>query len=525
MKQIQKKSLLNGITILGITGLICKMLGVFYRIPLAWLVHEEGLGLYQLVFPSYAMLLTVSSAGIPVAISKMISYSLAENDVRTAKKTFKTALCMLIVIGFISMLIMFVGAEFLSYRVGNPKTKMGFIAIAPSLLLVCVMSAYRGYMQGLSDMKPTAISQLIEQIGKVLISLPLAYYGMRHSVSSAAALALSGISVAEFLALVYMYVKYKQVKPQLDTLAQDNSLPQWSNKDIAKKLLKMAIPITLGATVVPLAGFVDSAMLVNRLASQGMDIDTACRLYGLYSGLVITLINVPTALAVALSMSLVPAISASSSEKNTEKIQKNTKMGLRFAFLIGLPCSVGMSILAKELLYTFYSSLGEESLHIAARLLEVSSFTILTFTVVQATSGILQGMQKERIPMYTLVLGVAIKIVLNYIFVGNPHIHIYGAPYASLVCYCISVLPNIYYVNKYSQTKFDYATNIIRPGLACIGMAVVIMAFKTVLPFHRLSTIFMVVMGMFSFLGFGLLSKAITKEDIQMFKRRGKKHA
>lgn len=524
MASIKQKSILNGITVLSITGLLCKIIGVVYRIPLAWLVGEEGLGLYQLVFPSYSMLLTISSAGIPVAISKMISYSVAEKDPRNAKKIFRIALLMLFVIGIVASLILFLGSDLLSGQVGNPKTKWGFVAIAPALFLVCVMSAYRGFIQGLSDMKPTAISQLIEQVGKVLFSLPLAYYGMQFDVATAASYALFGISIAEAIALLYMFLKYRVVFRGMDELPQDIEKPEFPSKTLAKRLVAMAVPITLGATVVPLSSFVDSTMLVNRLCSIGMTVDHACSLYGLYSGLVITLINVPTALAIAISMSLVPAISSASSERNGEKIQKNSKLGLRFAFLIGLPCSFGMSVLAKPLLHFFYSSLGEKSIEIAANLLEISSFTIVLFTVVQATSGILQGLQKQKIPMYTLAAGVAVKIVLNYIFVSNPSIHIYGAPISSLVCYTISTIPNIYYVNKYCKIRFDWSNYILRPGLASLGMAAVLYGLQKILPFSRLSTVILLLVGVLVFLGLAILFQAIQKEDWAMIRRRRKKH-
>ncbi len=524
MPSIKRKSILNGITILSIAGLVCKFVGVLYRIPLAWLVTEEGLGLYQLVFPSYAMLLTISSAGIPVAISKMISYSLAENDPRTAKKTFRIALYILTFVGFISTIIMLLGSGFLSQSVGNPKTQTGFMVIAPALLIVCVMSAFRGYMQGLSDMKPTAVSQLIEQVGKVLFSLPLAYYGMQFGVEVAASYALLGISLAELIALIFMYYKYRTIHKSIDELYQDVTKTQYSSKNIAKRLIYMAVPITLGATVVPLSSFVDSTMLVNRLCSIGMTVDHASVLYGLYSGLVITLINVPTALAIAISMSLVPAISSAVSEHNMEKIRSNSRLGLRFAFLIGLPCSFGMSVMAKPLLHFFYSSLGTNNIEIAANLLEISSFTIVLFTVVQATSGILQGMQKQKIPMYTLALGVSVKIVLNYFFVSNPAINIFGAPISSLVCYLISTVPNVYYVNKYCAMKFDTMNYLLRPGLASIGMAIVLYLLQKVLPFGRLSTLVLFFIGVAVFFVLAVLCKALTKEDWNLIRNRKKKH-
>lgn len=518
--QNNKNTLIKGVSILGIYGLICKIIGVVFRIPLALLIGDEGLGVYQLVFPSYAMLLTISSAGIPVAISQGISFALAREDKHTAYQTFKIAITLLAIIGFVATVFMILASDFLSNRVGNPKTKLGFIMIAPSLFIVCVMSAFRGFTQGQRDMKPTAVSQLIEQIGKAVFALPLAYLGIaRNSVVYAASGALLGTSIAELMALIYIYIVYRSKKR--DLAFKSDRKTQYSNKDIAIRLIKMAVPITLGACVVPLSGFVDSAMLVNRMRDIGFTINKASRLYGLYSGLVITLINVPTALAVAISMTLVPTISNALSTHNYKSIQRQSLQGLRFAFLIGLPCSFGMSVLAKPILNFFYSSLGTESVNSASSLLQVSSFTILLFTVVQATSGILQGMKHEKIPMYTLALGVCIKIALNYYFVGQKSVNILGAPYASIVCYSISMLPNIYYVNKYCNIKFDWLGCVVRPGLACLVMWLVLKLLCNVVPLTRLYTVLLIAIGIIVFLLCAYAVKAITKDDINiLFKRK-----
>lgn len=174
-------------TILSVVGLICKIVGALYRIPLAWLIGDEGMGTYQLVFPTYNMLLTISSAGLPVAISRMVSFTLARDDPRNARRIFRVALCLLSTLGLIATLLMLVRSPTLALRSGDPSTQPGFVAIAPALLLVCAMSALRGFMQGQQNMVPTAISQLIEQVGKVFVALPLAYFGMRISVAYAAA--------------------------------------------------------------------------------------------------------------------------------------------------------------------------------------------------------------------------------------------------------------------------------------------------------------------------------------------------
>ena len=472
------KSLIGGISILGLAGLICKVVGVLYRIPLAAYIGGEGLGIYQKVFPAYNLLLTISSAGIPVAISRMVAHHVTRDDPRSARHIFRIAALWLTVLGTVTTLLLMLLSGNLAQNVGTPAAKAGYIAIAPSLFFVCVMSAFRGYMQGHRHMLPTAVSQLIEQVGKVAVALPLAVIGMkRGGPALGAAGALLGTSMAEGAALVYMMITHKRARAEFAALPQDSRAESLSTKGISKRLLFISIPITLGACIVPLAGLIDSFMLTDLMEAGGMDATEALVRYGLYSGMVITLINVPTALAMAMSTNLVPAISSALARNDRAAAARESATGLRVAMLIGLPCSVGMSLLAKPLLYVFYSaSYTAQQLDVAASLLNVSAMTIVLFTVVQATSGILQGCGKQRIPMYTLMAGVVCKVILNYVLVGIPGFDIHGAPIASLVCYTVSMVPNLYYVVKYTGCRFSLKDLILRPGAATLIMGAAVYA-------------------------------------------------
>lgn len=523
-----QKSVLGGMTVLGLSGIICKVVGVLYRIPLAMLIGDEGIGTYQLVFPTYNLLLTISSAGIPVAISRMVSFCLTKDDPRNAKRIFRIALYLLSILGLIGTLMMIVFSGGLSQSVGDPETRLGYIAIAPALLLVCTMSAFRGFMQGQQDMKPTAISQLIEQVGKVLVALPLAYVGAKYgmaqgqiNVGMSAAGALLGTSLAEAVALGYMMLLYQRRLPQFRLRRQDEAIEPMKTGTLLRRLFSLAIPITLGACIVPLASFVDSQVLVNRLVdSAGYTTDVARAMYGRYSGYVITLINVPTAIAIAIAMSLVPAISASIAKQDQKGVRHSSQLGLRFSFLVGLPCSFGMSILSKPLLSMIYRFSSEQALNLTADLLSISSMTIVLFTVVQSTSGILQGLRKQRIPMYTLAAGVAIKIVLNYTLVGIPGIHIYGAPIASICCYTISMIPNLHYVFKYADMRFAWGGSLFKPLLATLMMSAVVVLLKAVLPQRAVFTVLLVLIGIVSYFGFALVTGALTKDDLNTLRKR-----
>ncbi|MBE5768046.1 MAG: polysaccharide biosynthesis protein [Clostridiales bacterium] len=519
----QSKSIVAGMTVLGLAGIICKLVGVLFSIPLTWIIGADGLGVFQAVFPTYNLLLTISSAGLPVAVSRMVSHALAHDDPRSAKKIFRIALCLLTALGCICTLLMLCGSPLLADHVNQPEAQLGFQVIAPCVAVVCVLSAFRGFMQGQQNMVPTAISQLIEQVGKVFISLPLAYFGAQISIAHGAAGALLGITIVEFVALVYMIMLYLRRRYVFSQIPQLSTEEESSGKGIARQLMLISIPITISACIVPLSQTIDSSMLIERMLSTGMTIEQARPVYGLFSGLVIRLINVPTALALAVSMSLVPAISAARALDDYDTVARQSDLGLRFAFLIGFPCSIGMSFLSREIVSFFYAeTLSPEHLTIASELLSVSSLTVVLFTVVQATSSILQGLNYQRIPMYTLIAGVVCKIALNYILVGTPEIGIHGAPIASLVCYTVSLVPNLYFVLKFGKVRMNWMGWIVRPGIATAAMGAVVLLMRHILPQHRLITLVEVAVGVVVFVAAALEVKAVTPDDLRSLRRRKK---
>ena len=524
-----KQTIIGGATVLGITGMICKIIAVLYRIPLAWMIGDHGLGTYQLIFPTYNLLLTISSAGLPVAISRIVSYNLAKGDIRNTRRTFKSALIILSAVGIIGTALMIALHTFLSQRVGNPETMAGFIAIAPAVAIVCTMSAFRGYMQGQQNMLPTAISQLIEQIGKIAIALPFAYLGSQIGIAEsgeinigyAVAGALLGTSIAEGFALLFMILVYYRKRHAIDRYPENKEIAVQSWSHINRRLMSYAIPITIGACIIPLASFIDSGMIVNRLVDgAGFLRDDAVAMYGRFSGYVITLINVPTALALAISMSIVPAISSNIARRDMEAVKRSTYAGLRMAFLVGLPCSFGMSVLAKPILSMVYPFSSPQALDQTAMLLSFSSFTIVLFTVVQATSGILQGLQKQKIPMFTLIIGVCFKVVINYTLIATPSINILGASIGSLICYGTSMLPNLYFVHKYTGLKWKPLHIFIKPLLVSAIMGGILYGLMTVLPEGRLITAALILIGIAIYGALSFLFGTLQKDDIQPLLKR-----
>ena len=471
----KQKTLVGGVSVLAAAGMICKVVGVIYRIPLANTVGGEGLGLYSKVFQSYNLLLTVSSAGIPVAISRMVSHYVTKEEEGTARRVFITALWALFALGLIATLLLAAFSTPLAELAGAPEIGIGYIAIAPSLLLVCVMSAFRGYLQGHRVMLPTAISQLIEQVGKLAVALPLAVLGMnKGGPAMGAAGMLLGTSIAEGAALCFMVYAHLKEKKRRAEAGAESSL---TDKKILSKLAGIAVPITIGACIVPLAGWIDSFMVTRLIEGNGVEHADALLRYGLYSSVVLSLINVPTAIAMAVSTNLVPDISSGMAKGDMPYVRRESAAGLRMASVIGIPCSVGLCLLAKPILYMlFLGKYTPQQLDLAAEILRLSALTIALFTMVQATSGILQGCGKQRLPMYTLAAGVACKIVLNILLIGTPSVDIHGAPIASLVCYTVSMVPNLYFVRKYTGTGLSVSDLLLRPLAASAVMGAVVWA-------------------------------------------------
>ena len=526
----QVKSVARGISILGIAGIICKVIGLLFSIPLN-MIGEDGVAepgkvanLYFLVYPTYALLLTVSSAGLPVAVSRMVADFLARDDARNAKNTFRVALVMLLSIGGFFSLIMVALNRVLVNMVSVETTSLGFYAIAPCVMIVCVLSAFRGFIQGQQNMLPTAVSQLIEQVGKVVLSLPLAYIGIHvfRSLEIAAAGALLGITLAEIIALVYMIVRWKLKKKEYSTLPQAPDLKPIDNRTLLRRLVIISIPITISACIIPLSQFIDSAMMIKRMIHAGLTQAAAEDAYGAFTSAVIRLINIPTALALAISISLVPGVSSRFAVHDYDGMHREINTGMRYAFLIGFPCSVGMSLLSGRIVSFFYFTWSSYRIRLASELLTFSAMTVVLFTVVQATTSILQGIRKQKVPMYTMIAGVAVKIVLNYILIGTPGVDIHGGPYASIACYSIVMILNVYFVCRFTKMKFRWMTWVIRPGLASAFMGAAVYLLRTLLPEGRITTILCVAAGVFVFAVAAYMLKAVTKDDLNVIRRRKK---
>ncbi|MCL1795531.1 MAG: polysaccharide biosynthesis C-terminal domain-containing protein, partial [Clostridia bacterium] len=343
----------------------------------------------------------------------------------------------------------------------------------------------RGYMQGRSRMAPTAVSQLVEQVAKVVFSLPLAALGLRTGLAQAAAGALLGITIGEALALAYIGIVYLCARPRLSALEQAETGDISSFRTLARQTIRIAVPITIGSTIIPLSGALDAVMITNRLITAGFTREAATSLYGLQSGNALSVVNVVTVLATAICIGLVPLISAARAQNRISDMRRTSSLGLRLASLVGMPSSLGLSMLATPVIALLFYEYPAEEIAITGEILSISAMTILFFTQVQASTGILQGAGWHKIPMISLAVGVLCKAVFNYVLVAIPTVNIFGAPIASLICYGVSMAINVVYIVRVVGMRFDAGGVLVRPGLATAGMGIAVLLITRLLDMSR----------------------------------------
>lgn len=462
----RKDSFLKGALILTVAGFVVKALGALYRIPLALLIKDEGMGLYQMAYPIYLILLSISTAGLPTAISKMVSEDVALGRYRNAYRIFLVSLLVLASVGLFLTIILVAGAEMLSVRVyKNPKAYYSIVSIAPAIFFVSVMSCFRGFFQGLQDMVPSAISQVVEQIGRVVAVFILANLLLPHGVEYAAAGAAFGPvagAIAGLLVLILVY--YNRKKYLLDQMSQDLGRVLESFAHIIYRLFYFAIPITLGGLISPLMNMADAAIVSGRLQDAGFSVKRATELFGQLTGMAAPLVNLPVVATTALSASLVPAIAESMALNDREMIASRAETGMRLRIIFGLPAAVGMFVLAEPITVLLYKNAE------AGVSLELLSWGVVFLALTQTTTGILQGIGKTMIPVRNMLVGAVIKVVINYILTGIPSINIKGAALGTVVGYLVPSLLNASQVVKWTNLKVNLNYMLFKPALAAAVM-------------------------------------------------------
>ena len=524
--------ILKGTAILGIAGIFVKILGAVFRIPLTALKGTEGMAYYGYAYPLYSLFLVIATAGIPVAISRMVSEKIAYNDFSGAQRVFRVSRWLLLAIGVFAFAVCFFGAELIAKYVSKD---MGAVlpikAIAPALIFVPVMSAYRGYFQGRQNMNPTAISQFIEQIFRVAVGLILASVMVAQGLEMAAAGATFGATVGSIAGLLIIMLIYALNKKAINYhLRQSRQIHGERRKKektmaIVKQILIIAIPITIGASILPLVNFADSAIVTRRLLDGGFTDVEARELWGQLSGYCNTMVGLPQVLTQAVAVAMVPAIAAAYKLRNRAEIDENINLGMRISMIIGMPCAAGMIALAEPILLLLFSSEAASAIS-AAPTLMVMCLGVPLMALLQTTNGILQGVNRQVLPMKNLAIGAVAKIILTYVLVAIPSLNIKGAAIGSVFVYGIALILNLRDMKRYTKVRVDFMLTYIKPTAASVIMGVCAFASYKILfgalGSNSLATLGAVVVGVIVYAVLILATKAITKEEIGRLPKGGK---
>lgn len=511
----KKVSFVQGAAILGIAGLIVKVIGAAFRIPLANTIGLIGTSYYDTAYPYYSWLLVISSSGLPTAISKMVSERVTLGDYRGAHRVFTTAMQILCCIGLLTSILMFFGSDYIARLHMLPEAAYCFKALAPALFFVALMCAYRGYMQGMQQMVPTAISQVVEQVGKLAVGLTLAFMLLDAGPEYAAMGALIGVTVSELLALIYVMLSYRRRWPKIRARLERSVRRE--AEPVAARLIAIALPITIGASISPLASVVDSALIIRILLKLGYAKETAQTAFSLMRTNVATLTNMPGVLTMALAMSLVPAISAFSAKRDHAGVQDTARLGLKLALIIGLPCAVGLFVLASPILAMLYPNLTEGELTLAVDLMHTSSIGVIFLSLVQSMTGVIQGMGKPNVPVFNLFIGFVLKVASLLALMNIPQINIQGAAVSTVVCYAFAGIADTIYVIRRAKLRLGLVDVLLKPVLSSGVMGFVVFmiySFMQEMEHQALPTLAAVAVGVFAYGVMAIYFRFFTREEL-----------
>lgn len=452
-----------------------KVLGALYKIPLTNILGPDGMGYFTTAYNIYNVLLTISTAGLPVALSKMVAEANTLGLHNQKRRTFHVAFLTFFILGTAGTLVMACFPRQLAEMMNNAQAWYAIIALSPAVVGVCCMSAFRGYTQGHTNMVPTAVSQVIEAICKLVLGLIIAVgmLGRGYNTAEAAGGTILGISIGSILGLLYLTAHHFIHRKQYQAPSMD-SPP--ARPVILKRILQLGIPIMLGSSVLSIITLVDAKLIYFRLqTSAGFTEEAANWIYGVYSS-TMTLYNLPAALIVPLTTSVIPALSAYIASRNSGGILRIVNTSSRITALFALPAGIGLTVLAGPILKLLYP-MQPEIADAGAPLLMVLGISSIFVCTMLLTNSFLQAFGKVNIPVYTMLVGGVVKIAANWFLVGHPDINIHGAPVGTMLCFIVIVAVNFIVIFRMLPQRMKLMNTFGKPLIASLIMGAAAWAF------------------------------------------------
>ncbi|BBB91233.1 MAG TPA: polysaccharide biosynthesis protein [Methylomusa anaerophila] len=518
---MSKDTFLKGAFILTVAGIVVKIIGSVNRILLSRLLGGEGVGLYQMAYPIYLLALSISSAGIPVAISIIVAEKLALHDYRGAKRVFHISLGVLAATGLIFTFLLYYGAGWLIEHqfVRDVRAYYAIAALAPAIFFVTVLSSYRGYFQGLQMMTPTAVSQIFEQLFRVVTMIALAYLLLPRGLEYAAAGASFGAgpgAAAGLMVLLYFYWRHNSEFQH--HMNMQPKVRQESGFRIVGRIIKLALPVSLANIMLPVVSNIDLLIVPPRLEAAGHTVEQATESFGYLTGMAIPLVNLATILTSSLAASLVPAVSGAYTLGNKQSIYQRTATAMRIANLITIPSFVGMWLLATPISQMLY---GTPNAGICIAILSVGIF-LLGFH--QVTTGVLQGLGHTTIPVVNMAISAVVKIIMSWLLTAMPELGIRGAAWATVADFGVAAVLNMYFVYRYVGFSINL-TDTFKAALASAVMGgTVLMVYDAMMTYtlhNSISTLGAILSGLTVFGIVILLVGGIEARDIEQIPKVG----
>lgn len=515
---------IKGATILAVAGIVGKLLGAVFRIPLTNLIGPVGMSYYGVAYSVYSFFLIVATAGLPVAISRMVSERIALGDYKNAHKAYRVSIWVMTVLGTAGFAICFFGAGALARAMGNPGAEMSLKAVSPVLLLSPLLSSFRGYFQGEQNMMPTAVSEVVEQLFRVIAGLSLSFFLFSRGLKLASAGATFGASAGAAVALILMIFVYVKTGNRRHELIRNCDTEYETGKSMFVEMMNIAIPITIGSTILPIMMLIDTVIIMNRLQATGWSAHMSKTLFGLISGFCDPLIGFPQVFTIAVATSLVPAVTEAFTKKNEENLHKNIRLGIKVMMIVSFPCMIGLIVLAKPILFMLYPY-QKAGAALATGTLRILAIGVVGLSILRTFSSALQGVGKMVIPVVNLAIGAVAKVIITYIFVGIPIFNVKGAALGNVVAYFTAAYLNYRAVRKYTQTKIDFRDTFLKPFIAAAimggaALAVYFGASKAVS--NGVATLIAILIAMIVYFVTVLLMKCIDKEELSKLPK-GKK--
>jgi len=440
--------------LLGIIGIVIKIIGSFYRVPLALIMSEEAVSYYAIAYPWYLTLIVISTTALPSVVSKLTAEAGALGDIEAQYDTFIISKKLMMLFGFTTLVLLCIGAKSVTFYLGYPESFWSFVVLGVASFFVALNSAYRGLFQGTQRMRYFGYSQLVEQLGRVIFGLLTVWLFsvLAFNDGLIAAAGTSGAAYGGVVSWIFAHIIYhKEFKPHRARLRD--------HKPLIKKIIRMAVPIALGASIFQLLTIIDSTMVIARLRTAGFG-DEAGIMYSYLSFYGAPIIGIAEAVIIALQVSLLPMIARSYTLKD-KRLSNQIYMGIRLAMLIGLPMAFGIAGLSEPILKLLYPSKGA-LIGDASVVLMWLGLGVVFLAVYQATTGMLQGLGQYKKPVVNLVIGAVVKVILGYILLGIPSINVNGAAISTLITYALAALLNVGALVKLHKRPVGFITNTFK---------------------------------------------------------------